>query len=86
MQVEIDKGYDLTGVHGAEVFRDLPEGLKLELEDGSIGEIIANAHDGAIVVLKILEAPDDASRVGTEETTFYTEVRGVVSSAAERQQ
>jgi hypothetical protein len=70
--------YDLTGVHGAEVFRDLPDGVKLSLADGAIGEIIANAHDGAIVILRIVDSPKDPSRVGTEETVFYTEVNDVV--------
>ena len=77
MSAETPKEYDLSGVHGAEAFRDLPEGLKLQLVDGSIGEIVGNPHDGAIMILKILESPD-AARVDTEETTFFTEVKGVV--------
>src|SRR5437773_2497397 len=53
--VETPKQYDLTGVHGAEVFRDLPEGLKLRMVDGAIVEIVANAHDGAVLIVRTLE-------------------------------
>lgn len=70
--------YDLTGVHGAEVFRDLPLGVKLLLTDGATGEIVANAGDGAIVILKIVDDPKNPGRVGTEETVFYTEVKDAV--------
>ena len=47
--MEIPKKYDLTGVHGAEVFRDLPEGLKLRMLDGSVVEILANARSAVKV-------------------------------------
>lgn len=76
--VQISKQYDLTGVHGAEVFRDLAEGLKLALENGTVVEIVGNPHDGANVVAKILSCPDDPSRVNEEDVVYYTEVTGVV--------
>jgi hypothetical protein len=77
--VESSKKYDLSGVHGAEVFRDLPEGLRIKLTNGSIGEIVGNPHDGAILLLKILESPTDPSKVGEEEFIFYPDVQEVVS-------
>ena len=76
--MESSQQYDLAGVHGAEVFRDLPEGLKLRLTNGAIGEIIGNPHDGAIIMLRIVEHPEDPSKVGEEEFVFYTDVKGVV--------
>lgn len=69
-----EKKYDLSGVHGAEVFRDLPDGAKLRMTNGAVGEIIGNPHDGAIMQLRFLEHPDPAM-VGEEEFIFYTEVK-----------
>ena len=77
--MESAKKYDLTGVHGAEVFRDLPEGLKIRLTNGSVGEIIGNPHDGAILQIRIVESPADTARVGEEEFVFYPDVQEVVS-------
>jgi hypothetical protein len=78
MLTEIDNEYDLLGVHGAETFRDLPEGLNLALTDGAIGEIVGNPHDGAIMMLRITDDPNNPNRVDKVETVFFTEVRGVV--------
>jgi len=75
--VETSNRYDLTGIHGAENFRDLPEGLKLRMTDGSIVEIVGNAHDGAVLVVKILENDNPAS-VGEEETIFFPDVKEVI--------
>jgi hypothetical protein len=75
---ESSKKYDLSGVHGAEVFRDLPEGLKIKLTSGAIGEIIGNPHDGAILQLRIVENPNDPSKVGDEEFVFYPDVQEVI--------
>jgi hypothetical protein len=72
--VETSKKYDLTGVHGAAVFRDLPEGLKLKMVDGAIVEILANAHNGANLIVKVLENEADPSSVGEEQYVFFTEV------------
>ena len=72
------KKYDLTGVHGAEVFRDLPEGLKLRMDDDRIVEILANARDGAVLVVKVVNNDKDPSSVGEEQTIFFADVREVV--------
>lgn len=72
------KKYDLSGVHGAEVFRDLPIGLKIKMTNGSIGEIVGNPHDGGFVLVRMLEDPADPSKVGEEEAVFYTDVEEVV--------
>ena len=75
---ESSKKYDLSGVHGAEVFRDLAEGLQIRLANGSIAEIIGNPHDGAILQIKIVEDASDPSRVGEEEYVFYPDVKEVL--------
>jgi hypothetical protein len=75
---ESSKKYDLSGVHGAEVFRDLAEGLQIRLANGAIGEIIGNPHDGAILQIKIVEDANDPSRVGEEEYVFYPDVKEVL--------
>ena len=76
--MESPKQYDLSGIHGAEVFRDLAEGLKIRLTNGAIGEIVGNPRNGAILLIKILEHPEDPSKVGDEEAVFYPDVREVV--------
>jgi hypothetical protein len=72
--------YDLTGVHGAAVFRDLPEGLKLRMLTGELVEIIANARNGANLVVKVLENPNpnNPASVGDEDYVFFADVKEVV--------
>jgi hypothetical protein len=67
--------YDLTGVHGAENFRDLPEGIKLRLTNGALAEIVGNPHDGAVLIVKILENAATPSEVGEEQAIFYPDVK-----------
>lgn len=67
--------YDLSGQHGAETFRSLPEGTRLTLLNGAVGEITANAGDGGFVLVKFLEHPKDPSKVGEEDYVFFNEVR-----------
>lgn len=69
------KKYELLGQHGAEVFLSLPEGTRVKLVNGVVGEITANPHDGGFVLVKILEHPDDPSRVGQEDYVFFNELR-----------
>ena len=76
--MESSKQYDLTGVHGAETFRDLPEGLKLKLTNGATVEIVGNPHDGGVLIVRILESPEQPSDVGEEQAIFYPEVKEVV--------
>ena len=76
--MESPKQYDLSGIHGAEVFRDLTEGLKIRLTNGALAEIVGNPRNGAILLIKILEHPEDPSKVGDEEAVFYPDVREVV--------
>jgi hypothetical protein len=70
--------YNLTGQGGVDAFLNLPEGAKITLLNGAVGEITANPHDGGFVLVKFLEH-QDASKVGQEEYVFFNEVREAVS-------
>jgi hypothetical protein len=69
------KKYNLSGQHGAEVFRTLPEGTKVKLINGAAGEITANPRDGGFILVRFLEHPQDPSKVGEEDYVFFNEVR-----------
>ena len=70
------KGFDLSGRHQAEAFINLPEGTKVTLTNGAVGEIVENPHDGAYVLIRYLEHSQDPSKVGQEELVFFNEVKG----------
>jgi hypothetical protein len=55
--------------------RDMPEGTKLKLTDGSIVEITANARNGGYVLARYLEHPEEPELVGTEEWVFFGDVK-----------
>ena len=74
---ETSKKYDLTGVNGAAVFRDLPLGINLRMTDGALVKILANAHDGAVLIVEVLEAGTLLPTVGADETIFYADVKEV---------
>ena len=76
--METSKKYDITGVHGAEVFRDLPEGLKLRMLDGALVEIVGNPHDGAVLVVRVVEPGERSPAVGEEDTIFFADVKEVI--------
>jgi hypothetical protein len=69
--------FDLTGIDGAANYRTLTEGLKLKLLNGEHGEIIGNPGDGAWLMIRITESPDDPNRVGDEEMVYFQDVEGV---------
>jgi hypothetical protein len=69
------KKYNLSGQGGAEVYRTLPEGTRVTLVNGAVGEITANPHDGGYILIKFLEHPKDPSKVGEEDYVFFNEVR-----------
>lgn len=69
------KQYDLNGQGGIDVWRNLPEGTKITLLNGAVGEITANPRDGNWILVKFQEHPE-ASKVGQEEYVFFNEVKG----------
>ena len=74
--------YDLTGVNGAQVFRDLPEGIKLRMTTGQIVEILENARNGANLLCRVVENDENPASVGEEEYVFFTDVQEVVEEGA----
>jgi len=70
--------YELTGKGGIDVWRNLPEGTKITLLTGAVGELTANPRDGGWVLVKWQEHPQDPSKVGQEEYVFFNEVREAV--------
>lgn len=74
--------YDLTGVHGAQVFRDLPRGIKLRMVTRQIVEILENAGNGANLLCRFVENEENPSSVGEEEYVFFTDVKEVVEEGA----
>jgi hypothetical protein len=79
MRMSETKQFDLSGQHGAEAFRTLPEGVKVILLNGASGEVIGNPGDGGFVLVKWLEHPQEPSKVGEEEYVFFNEVREAVA-------
>jgi len=75
--VAASKEYDLSGPNGAVVFRDLPEGLKVRLTNGALGEITGNPHDGAYLLVRILENAAEPAKVGNDELVFFSDVTEV---------
>jgi hypothetical protein len=69
--------YDLTGQGGIEVWTNLPEGAKVTLINGAVGEVVANPHDGGWVLVKFEKHPQ-ADKVGQEEFVFFNEVQEAV--------
>lgn len=67
------QAYKLTGQGGIEVWTNLPEGVKLTLTNGAVGEVIANPRDGGWIQVRFLSHPQK-SMVGAEEFVFFNEV------------
>ena len=71
------KQYELKGQGGVQVWANLPEGTRLTLINGAVGEIVANPHDGGWVLVKFQKHPQPA-KVGEEEYVFFNEVQEAV--------
>jgi hypothetical protein len=68
------KKYDLTGQGGIQVWTNLPEGTKITLDNGGVGEVTANPRDGNWVLVKFSAHPDP-SKIGQEEYVMFNEVK-----------
>ena len=42
------------------------------------GEVTGNPHDGAWLLVRVVEDPNEPSRVGQEDMVFFTDVEAVV--------
>lgn len=62
----------------AVLIRELPEGTVVRLRNGQVVEITANPRDGGWIFVKVLESPEDPSKVDTDDMAFCVDVVEVV--------
>ena len=72
------EAFDLKGQDGIQAFTDLPDGTKITLTNGAVGNVVANPRDGAFIQVKFTEHPN-GSLVGEEVFVFFNEVASAVS-------
>jgi len=75
---EASSGSDLEGSNAALVYRDLPVGARVKRRDGAILEVTGNPRDGAWLLVRVVEAPNEPSSVGQEDMIFFTDVEAVL--------
>ena len=71
-------GSDLQGNNAAVIYRDLPVGARVKRKDGAILEVTGNPGDGAWLLVRVVENPNDPSSIGEEDMVFFTDVEAVV--------
>ena len=69
---------DLKGNNAAIIYRDLPVGARVKHRDGAILEVTGNPGDGAWLLVRVVEDPNNPSSVGQEDMVFFTDVEAVV--------
>lgn len=69
---------DLESTDAASIFRDLPVGAKIKLKNGAVAEITGNPRDGAWLLIRFVEHPENPSLVGEDDMVFFVDVEGVV--------
>ena len=69
---------DLKGNNAAIIYRELPVGARVKRRDGAILEVTGNPGDGAWLLVRVVEDPNDPSQVGEEDMVFFTDVEAVV--------
>ena len=75
---EASRGSDLQSNNAAVIYRDLPVGAKVKRRDGAILEVTGNPGDGAWLLVRVVEDPNDPSQVGQDDMVFFTDVEAVV--------
>ena len=75
---ETSSGSDLEGSNAALVYRDLPVGARVKRRDGAILEVTGNPRDGAWLLVRVVEDPNEPSSVGQEDMIFFTAVEAVL--------
>ena len=71
-------GNNLESNNAALIYRDLPVGARVKHRDGAILEVTGNPRDGAWLLVRVVEDPNEPSRVGEEDMVFFTDVEAVV--------
>ena len=69
---------DLESTDAASIFRDLPVGAKIKLKNGAVAEITGNPRDGAWLLIRFVEHPENPSLVGEDDMVFFVDVEAVV--------
>ena len=75
---EASSGSDLEGNNAAIIYRELPVGARVQRKDGAILEVTGNPGDGAWLLVRVVEDPNDPASVGQEDMVFFTDVVAVV--------
>ncbi|MFQ6031025.1 MAG: hypothetical protein ACE5Q6_26465 [Dehalococcoidia bacterium] len=73
-----NRSEDRSNRSGTVDLQDLPEGAKVRLQNGAIAEVTANPRDGGWIFIRIVEHPEDPSKIGEEDMVFCTDVLAVV--------
>ena len=76
--VQSSSSSDLESTDAASIFRDLPVGAKVKLKNGAVAEITGNPRDGAWLLIRFVEHPENPSLVGEDDMVFFVDVEGVV--------
>ena len=56
---------------------ELKLGVRVRLESGSVGEILAPTEDGDWIRIRYVQAPDEPHLVGTEDLCSSEEILGL---------
>lgn len=75
---ESSSGGNLNSSDAALIYRDLPVGAKVKRKDGAILEVTGNPRDGAWLLVRVVEDPNEPSSVGQEDMVFFTDVVAVL--------
>ena len=72
-------GNDRIGpVHHDLLVHELPEGARVKLRSGAIGEVTANPRDGGWLFIRYVEFDGSPERVGEDDMVFCVDVRQVL--------
>jgi len=71
-------GGNLNSSDAALIYRDLPVGARVKRKDGAILEVTGNPRDGAWLLVRVVEDPNEPSSVGQEDMVFFTDVEAVL--------
>ena len=75
--VQSGRSGDLESTDAASIFRDLPVGAKVKLKNGAVAEITGNPRDGAWLLIRFVEHPENPSLVGEDDMVFFVDVEAV---------
>ena len=71
-----NSAYDPNSSEAAYAYRDIPVGTRIKLKNGAVAEVTGNPRDGAWLLIRFVEHPQEPSKVGQEDMVFFTDVVG----------